>query len=256
MSDPWRLDGRVALVTGASRGLGRAIAAELAERGAELLLVARGEADLSRAVAELTDTGARVFGVAADLGTAAGREATLDAVRARWDRLDVLVCNAGGNIRKPTLEATADDWAAIQATNVESAWGLCQGAFPWLRASPAPSVILMGSVSSQRAVRSSTAIYAMSKGALDGLTRFLAAEWGPHGVRVNLVAPWYVATPLASAVLSQPERREAILARTPLGRVGQPEDVARAVAFLATPASGWITGITLPVDGGFLALGL
>jgi Tropinone reductase 1 len=96
----------------------------------------------------------------------------------------------------------------------------------------------------------------MTKGALDGLCTFLAAEWAPQGVRVNLVAPWYVATPLAAAVLEQPEKRAAILARTPLGRVGQPEDVARAVAFLASPAAGWITGVTLPVDGWFLALGL
>ena len=256
MVDPWRLDGRVALVTGASRGLGRAIAEELAARGADLLLVARGGADLRRAEQEIGAHGTRVQGVAADLATADGRARTLEALRAGWDRLDVLVCNAGTNLRKPTLEATPEELDALFHMNAHSAWGLCQGAFPWLAASDAASVVLLGSVASQRAVRSSTAIYAMTKGALDGLCTFLAAEWAPHGVRVNLVAPWYVATPLAAAVLEQPEKRAAILARTPLGRVGQPEDVARAVAFLASPAAGWITGVTLPVDGGFLALGL
>lgn len=253
MSDPWRLEGRAALVTGASRGLGRAIAEELADRGAEVLLVARGEADLTHAVEELRARGRTAHGLVADLATVEGRERTVAAVRSRWNRLDVLVCNAGSNIRKPTLEATVEDWEQLQRTNVESAWGLCQGCFPLLK--PAGSVILIGSVSSQRAVRTSTAIYAMTKGALDGLTRFLAAEWGPHGVRVNLVAPWYVATPLTEPVLANPEKSAATLARTPLGRVGTPEDVARAVTFLATDASGWITGVTLPVDGGFLALG-
>jgi len=255
MTDPWRLDGRVALVTGASRGLGRAIAGELAARGADLLLVARGEADLRRAIHEIGACGTRVLGVAADLGVPEGRQRVLDELRAGWDRLDVLVCNAGTNIRKPTLEATPEDLDALFHTNAHSAWGLCQGALPWLVASGAGSVVLVGSVASRRAVRSSTAIYAMTKGALDGLCTFLAAEWAPQGVRVNLVAPWYVATPLAAAVLDQPEKRAAILARTPMGRLGQPEDVARAVAFLACPASGWITGATLPVDGGFLTLG-
>ena len=255
MQDPWRLDGRVAVVTGASRGLGRAVAAELLARGATVLLVARGAADLEATVAALQVDG-RAVGLSADVGTEAGRVAVLDAVRARWDRLDVLVCNAGTNVRKPTQAATLADWEHIAQTNVVSAWALCQGSYNWLLGSPSPSVILMGSVASQRAVRTSTAIYAMSKGALDGLVRYLACTWGPDGIRVNLVAPWYVATPLASAVLADPEKRQAILDRTPLGRVGAPEDVARAVAFLATPASGWITGITLPVDGGFSALGL
>ncbi len=101
----------------------------------------------------------------------------------------------------------------------------------------------------------STALYAASKGGLDALTRYLAVEWGKDGIRVVGVAPWYVRTALAEQVLKDPAKRDAILARTPLGRVGEPQDVARAVAFLASDAASWITGVTLPVDGGFLASG-
>lgn len=256
MSARWRLDGRVALVTGASRGIGAAIAAELLALGAEVLLVARGEADLEAAVEAHRARGAPASGVAADVSTAEGRARVLAAARARWDRLDVLVNNAGTNLRKPTLEVTPEDWRALLDQNVTGALALCQACQPWLVSSGQGAVINVSSVASKRAVRSSTAIYAMSKGALDNLTRFLAAEWAPSGVRVNSVSPWYVATPLANAVLSDPERRARILSRTPLGRVGEPADVAAAVAFLALPAAGWITGVDLPVDGGFLTLGL
>lgn len=251
--DVWRLDGRVALITGASRGLGAAVAEELGERGATLVLVARS-ATLDDTVAALRAAGRDARGVRADVATPEGRAAVLHAV-GELGRLDVLVNNVGVNLRKPTLEVTLEEWDALVRVNVTSAWDLSRGCHPWLARSGAASIVNLSSVAAHRTVRTSTAIYAMTKGAVEAMTRFLAVEWGPAGIRVNAVAPWYVATPLTAAVLDDPERRAALLARTPLGRLGEPADVARAVAFLAMPASGWITGACLPVDGGYLALG-
>lgn len=255
MDAAWRLDGRVALVTGGTRGIGRGVVEALAERGARVWFAARTAADVARTEAALRAAGADATGIVADVTTDDGRRAVLDALRAGGDRLDLLVHNVGTNIRKPTLEATAEDWATLTAINTTPVWELSRACFPWLQVSGAASVVILGSVSSTRAVRTSTAIYAMTKGALDGLARFLAAEWGPHGIRVNVVAPWYVRTPLTVPVLSDPAKRDAILARTPLGRVGEPEDIGRTVAFLCLPASAWITGVVLPVDGGFSILG-
>ena len=256
MSARWRLDGYTALVTGASRGIGAAVLAELAELGAEVIGVARGAEALQASLEPLRSRGLSAYGVAADVREAEGRERALEEVRARWGRLDVLVNNVGSNLRKPTLQVSVQDWRALMDLNVTSAFALCQGCHPWLSSSGRGAVVNISSVSSQRAVRSSTAIYAMSKGALDNMTRFLAAEWAPQGVRVNSVSPWYINTPLARPVLDDPARRQAILAATPMGRVGEPVEVAAAVAFLCLPAASWITGVDLPVDGGFLTLGL
>ncbi len=259
--DAWRLDGRVALVTGASKGIGAAVAAALGERGAAVWLVARGSAELRAATDALRARGIDARAVVADVSTDDGRSAVIDAVRAGGDRLDVLVNNVGINIRTPTLEAATADWEAIVRANVTSAWELSRACHPWLAAAGArnpdgAAIVNMSSTAATRAVRTSTAIYAMTKGALEGMTRFLAVDWAPQRIRVNAVQPWYVRTPLAEAVLSDPARAARILDRTPLGRVGEPEDVGRAVAFLTLPASGWITGVSLPVDGGFSVLGV
>lgn len=254
MTDPWRLDGQVALVTGGTQGIGRGVVDALAERGAEVWLAARTAADVDAVVAEVAATGAVVHGLVADLAMPEGRAAVVDAMTTRG-RLDVLVNNVGRNLRKPTLDWTLDDLHAVFGTNVDSAWGLTV-ALHDLLADGGGSVVVVTSVAGHRAVRTSTAGYAATKGALDSLVRFLAAEWGPHGIRVNAVAPWYVRTPLAEQVLKDPAKTAAILERTPLGRVGEPEDIGRAVAFLAMPASSWVTGAIVPVDGGFETLGV
>ncbi|MEZ4318822.1 MAG: SDR family oxidoreductase [Myxococcota bacterium] len=242
----WRMDGRRVVVTGGSKGIGAAIVAELCGLGAEVLAVARTPADLEM----LADrTGCATL--AADVRDT---DRIVDAVRARWDGLDGLVNNAGINIRRSIADTTPNDLSTILAVNLESVFALTQRLHPSLVARRG-AVVNLTSVASERAVRTSTPTYAASKGGIDALTRFLAASWGPDGVRVNGVAPWYVRTPLAEAVLADPAKRQSILDRTPLGRLGEPEDVARAVAWLLMPASSWVTGAIVPVDGGFTALG-
>jgi Tropinone reductase 1 len=256
MTSAWGLQGRRALVTGGTRGIGAAVVAELADLGATVGLVAR--TGVEEAVAGHRARERDVWGISADVSTAEGRAAAISAARERGEALHVLVCNVGTNVRKPTLEIAEAELDQLVRTNVTSAWDLCRSAHPMLAVAggDGASIVLMSSVSSTQVVRTSTAAYAMTKGAVDALGRFLAVEWAPQRIRVNVVAPWYVRTELTAPVLDDPARAAAILARTPLGRVGEPEDVARAVAFLAMPASGWITGVTLPVDGGFCVLGL
>lgn len=246
--DAVRLDGQRAVVTGASKGIGRAVVELLRRRGATVLAVARPSDEL----ASLEGSGVRTLAV--DLLA----HGAVEAVLARGPA-DILVNNLGTNLRKPTDAWTDDDWRTIAHVNLDVARALTLGLLPDLRAAAAANrggvVVTVSSVAAHRALRTSTAGYAMSKAALEAFSRFLAVEEGPRGVRFNAVLPWYVRTPLAAPVLADPARLGPILARTPLGRVGEPDDVAEAVAWLASPAARWVTGVCLPVDGGFLAAG-
>jgi Tropinone reductase 1 len=253
-ASPWSLHGRRALVTGASRGIGLAVAQELCALGAESMLIARSEGAARDAAIGIAQQGGRAHGIAADASTSAGIDAICAAVRQQWDALDVLVCNVGTNVRKPSLEYGERDFAQLLAHNAESAFELARRCHPWLSRSKSASIVLIGSVASEISLGTGVP-YAASKAALAAIARGLACEWAKDGIRVNLVAPWYIDTPLVAPVLSRPGMLDRVRARTPLQRIGDPAEVARAVAFLAMPASSYITGVTLPVDGGFLAHG-
>jgi len=232
----WRLDGQRALVTGGTRGIGAAVVDELRGLGATVLTVARTSADIS---ADISEDGAA--------------ERVISAAREKLGGLEILVNNVGTNVRKSTLALSDPEIETVLTTNLTAALGFCKAAQPMLAESRG-CIVNIGSVAGNVAIGTGVA-YAMSKAALDQLTRYLAVEWAGAGVRVNSVNPFYTRTPLAQPVLDDPERLARVLANTPLGRIAEPEDIAAAVAFLCLPAARHITGQCLAVDGGFLARG-
>jgi tropinone reductase I len=237
-----------ALVTGGTKGIGLAIVNELADAGIEVITIAR-------TIPKNLFEGKNVAMLQGDLSDAAVRRQLMDEVQKRWGTLDILVNNVGTNIRKKTEEYTDAEINHLFDTNLFSLFDLTRLAFPLLKESGKASVINISSVSGVLDSRSGSP-YGMTKSAINQLTRSLAVEWAPFNIRVNTVSPWYIETPLTEVVFSQPERLKKIIDRTPLNRVGQPEEVAGIVAFLASEKASYITAQNILVDGGLSANGL
>jgi Tropinone reductase 1 len=248
MNPRWHLQGRRALVTGATKGIGRAIAEELLSLGAEVIIVARHGDDVARQVDAWRDRGLPAEGIAADLA-APGACASL-AARLGERPLHILINNVGTNIRKAAVEYSAEEWQQLIDCNLTSAFALTRALHPRLRSAGDASVVNIASIAGTVNLGSGV-IYAATKAGMLQLTRCLAAEWAADHIRVNAVSPGYTTTPLTAPLRESPEFSARVTARTPLGRWGQPEDVAGAVAFLCMPAAGFITGQELVVDGGF-----
>jgi Tropinone reductase 1 len=250
----WRLDGKTAIVTGATKGIGRAAASDLLGLGAKVLIVARNSEEVAEAVSDWKKRNLPAFGFAGDVSTGEGRQSVLAEAEKQFGGLDILINNVGTNIRKASLEYTGEEYQSLWQTNVASAFETARLSHPLLLKSETASIVNVVSVAGIVSVGTGT-IYGMTKAALIQMTRGLAVEWGKDNIRVNAVAPWFTETPLTKTLLAQEQMRQAIVARTPLGKIAAPEDVAGIIAFLCLPAASYITGQCVAADGGFLAKG-
>ncbi len=250
----WTLHDKVALVTGATKGIGRAIADELAEFGARVWIVARAARDVEQTVHTLRENGHQANGIVADVSKAADRDRIVATVREKEQQLDVLVNNVGTNIRKKSLEYSDEEIRHLFETNLHSAFELCRMFHAQMKRAQSAAIVNVASTNGLTYARTG-APYSMTKAALIHLSRYLAVEWASDGIRVNAVAPWYIETPLTAGVLSNDAYRAEVMNRTPMHRIGRPEEVARAVAFLAMPASSYISGQCIAVDGAFTQYG-
>ena len=247
------LSGKCALVTGAgTAGIGRAVAIELARRGADLVVHDRVGSGLDETVRLVQDMrpGVRVVPLTADFSAMAAARTLVGQACASLGRIDIVIANAGMSQRKPILELTDADMQNMLAVNLLSTMALTQEAAKVMVGAGRGSIVIVGSINEDRVIPEQ-AHYCASKGGLRQWGRALAAGLGPSGVRVNLLCPGAIDTPMNQAHLAaHPERQASVLARTPLRRLGEPWDIARAAAFLASDESGFVTGASLFIDGG------
>lgn len=247
----FNLDGRIALVTGGGRGLGRAGALALARAGAHVALLSRTQSQLEETAAAVRGLGRKALVLPADTRKAEEVARAVQTAVETFGRIDILFNNAGTNVRKPVVDMTDEDWHTIIETNVKGVFVVARAVGRQMIAQKAGCIINMSSSSSIVPERDKV-VYASSKGAVMQFTKGLAMELAPYGIRVNAIAPGYMMTPLVKGYLeADAERRARILSRIPMDRVGQPEEIGGALVFLASDAASYITGATVTVDGGW-----
>jgi NAD(P)-dependent dehydrogenase (short-subunit alcohol dehydrogenase family) len=246
------LTGKVAFVTGASRGLGRAMAAGLARAGADVVVTSRKRDDVAAVARELGAAGRKALPLALEVTRAGDVEAAVHEAVARMGRIDILVNNAGINIRKPVLELTEDDWDRTLDTNLKGAFLVAKAVGRQMLQQGSGSVINVASMMAS-VVHAERAAYASSKAGVVQLTRVLAVEWAPR-VRVNAICPGPFLTELNRPILNDAEKMKYFMDRLPMQRFGEPEELVGSVIFLASAASSYMTGTTLYIDGGWTAL--
>ena len=250
----WRLDGKRAIITGGTKGIGLAIAEEFLSLGAEIIVVARNQELINEKLTEWKNKGYTAFGFAKDLSSEQEREDLGQEVSKIWDTFNFLINNVGTNIRKKTVDFTTEEYMKVLNTNMISSFELCRLFYKMLRNSSNGSIVNITSVAGLTHLRTGPP-YGMSKAALDQLTRNLAVEWAEDNIRVNSVAPWYIDTPLVEHLMKDEKYYNAVIERTPMKRIGKPREVASLAAYLCMEESSYITGQIIAVDGGFTVKG-
>jgi len=246
------LENRTAIVSGASRGIGHAIAQRLATEGALVGLVARSDDDLGRIADRIGAHGGRATVLCADVTHPESSEAAVGRFVEVHGRVDLLINNAGGNVRMRAEDYDLSEWNRLLTLGLTAPFHWAQLCAVSMRQHGWGRIVNIGSVAGMTALPTGAA-YAAAKAGLAQLTKNLAREWGPSGITVNLIAPWYVPTPLTEDILGTPGYKEAVLDCTPTGRLGTAAEVGALVAFLCREEAGWINGASIPLDGGFSA---
>jgi NAD(P)-dependent dehydrogenase (short-subunit alcohol dehydrogenase family) len=246
------LSDRVAVVTGGSRGLGRGIALALAAAGAHVAPLSRTAADVEAVAGEIRSLGRRALAVTADVTDEASVQAMVQRVLEEFGRIDILVNSAGIVSIKPTVEFPVEEWQQIMDVNLRGTFLCCKEAGKVMLAQGRGKIINMSSVRGLQG-RANDPAYPASKGAVNLLTKSLAIEWAPQGINVNAIAPTFIRTDLNAFLLDDPATRDWVLSRIPMGRVGEIPDIFGLAVFLASPASDFITGQTIYLDGGWTA---
>jgi len=249
VGDRLRLDGRLAVVTGAGRGIGRGCALALAEAGAEVVAISRSADELSRLVAEIAADGGGASAVECDVTDAQG----VARVFERCESVDILVAAAGANVPEPLLDVSEARLDDLLAVNVKGTFLSVQAAARRMVAAGRGGAVVVVSSQMGRVGAPNRTVYCTAKHAVEGLVRAAAVELAPHGVRVNAVAPTFIETPMTRPFLADVAFRAEVEAQIPLGRIGEVDDIVGAVVFLASAAAGLITGASLAVDGGWTA---
>lgn len=247
------LDGKVAWITGAGRGIGRAVAEGLAASGARVILLARTAGEVRDAADKITAAGGEAEAMVGSITDRASIDAVIDLADRRWGRLDILVNNAGiSPILRRSEDLGDDEWASVIDTNLTGLFQCTRAAARVMIAQGRGSVVNISSVHGSVGYPR-LAAYSASKGGVELLTKTLALEWAPHGVRVNAVAPGYLETQMTAGLRASDRHAGAIESRIPMGRFGLPSEVVEAVLFLCSDAASYVTGSILPVDGGWTA---